>query len=365
MEHLAIRTSKFLPKGQTHKMRLYDVGYVNNFTQSRIKHPQFKEGQINKGETVWLAESGYGVIAKCEINNNPETFEIRNMEDLEKFKMSSHPNLISDERYWIYENKKVTEAMKVNKSRFIIRIPYVVVETDFDHFPIDRPQGAMNSWIFLDKNPEYFKYRYNKTVQEYLLERSKGRRGDKIYTGITSDVRNKISLIWGNFTFDGKIYGDVNGELDHVIPQSLLGAGIIHENIVPIDGLFNVRMNNRIPFAFFKVLQMFDHNLISNEITIEFHDYFEKDSFILKLPIKVPNHHQRALITPVMRDLRNKHVDEQRKFYLAVAILFYGKIVWDKYIKGTHSSIKLDNIENDEFIKSILEIVEKEEYLKS
>lgn len=360
MEHLVIRTTKFLAPGNRYKMKMFSPGYRSEFTQSKVGVMPLTLNKLQLNDTIWLAESGYGVIAMCVIIDNPSLHNISNNTELKKFMESSHLNLQEDIGYWNAEIRKVKELTN-GKVIKVIRIPYEVCKVDFPHFPLNINTRA--TWISLTKEnkPNYFRYQNDKSVQEYLLERSRQKKGDKKYTTITLDVRNKIDAIWNGGTYDGNIYEDVNGELDHVVPQSVLGPGIIHENIVPVDGDFNLRRTNKIPISFFKALELFDSTLLTEALRENFRDYiFFNSSFKLKLTSRRPSHSQKMAIVNVIKIIRDKSLLEQRIFYLGNAILFYGKIIMTKYMQAKHKQgIVVDGIENDNFIQEILKLAEE------
>jgi len=363
MEHLVIRTTNFMAPGNRYKMKLYKPGYQSEFTQRRNGSNPLKIDLLQLEDTIWLAESGYGVIARCKIISSPTLHTISNEVDLNKFRESSHPNLQEDENYWIDEKRKI-HALKAHQERYIIRIPYEVVDVDFAHFPLNTPINYQQSWTILteDKKRKYFYYQFNTTVQDYLLDRVRKNKEYKKYTNITLDVRNKIEAIWEGRTYNGKIFEQVNGELDHVVPQSVLGPGLFHENIVPVEGTFNVQITNKIPISFFKALELFDKSLITDILANNYNDYFIRNAdFKLQLTEKRPTTIQKMEIHEVIKNIMmNRTQEEQRTFYLGIAILFYGKIVWTKYLMAKNKpGIVLDGIESNMFINEILKMADE------
>ena len=360
VKHLVIRTCNFLPPGKKDKMRQYAPGYRGRFTQSVKSRAPFMNGEVKNNDLIFLAESSYGVFALCRVHGDPILHTIGSIGDLEGFKKQSPQNLQEDENYWRFEEKKIGQ-LRPGKSLYILSIDYEIISVDFPHFPINRPRGAVNSWVLLDRYPDYLKFQYTTTVQEYLLE--KGRRQKRVgdITGITLDCRNKAFTIYGEALFDGS-QPESGLDLDHTVPADILGSGLLVENIVPVEASFNRSKNNRVPCSFFYAIKELFPELISgceNDFMSAFREEIAQVSdFRLKLPSAPPSQTEKILLTAVMRRVLGRDLEYQRLFYFCNSLLFYGEVYYSKFqARKGRSDIWLKSFEIDSRVAKILKLI--------
>jgi hypothetical protein len=363
VKHLVIRKCQFLPPGKKDKMRHYAPGYRGRFTQSVKSRAPFMNGEVKNNDLIFLAESSYGVFALCRVDGDPVLREIESIGDLEEFKKQSPQNLQEDDNYWKFEENKINQ-LHPGKSLYILSINYEIISVDFPHFPLNRPQGAVNSWVLLDRYPNYLKFQYTTTVQEYLLE--KGRRQNRVrhITGITLDCRNKAFTIYGDALFDGS-HPESGLDLDHTVPADILGSGLLVENIVPVEASFNRSKNNRIPYSFFYTVNELFPDLISgfeNDFLAAFrNETAEISDFRLNLPSAPPNQTEKILLTTVMRRVLGRDLEYQRLFYFCNSLLFHGELYYSKFqAQKDRSDIWMRSYETDSRVARILELIKRQ-----
>jgi hypothetical protein len=149
MEHLVIRNAAM---NGAESVPVPDTGTL---AESRIGRPFRKLGpdgqptKIRSGETLWIAEAGYGVIAECVIAAPVITHELRSPADLTRIKELPPLKGLSP-TYWNELAGKLTTALSQNQSLFVSAVPYQLVRRV--QFPLIREKGARNSWIEMDED---------------------------------------------------------------------------------------------------------------------------------------------------------------------------------------------------------------------
>ena len=211
-----------------------EIPETGKFMQARRKRPPFKIGSdgrplnIRVGETVWVAQSGYGVIAKCEITDLDPVIWLHSYEDLEavceRFPMSP--------TYWDQERGKLKKAMVAGDPLCIqvVRYRRTKLLARGEHFPLELPRGLRNSWITMndEQKAEYF------CKQATSLHDRLDDLDTTDYAAIPASVRQAAGLIWPAQSFLSGHNTSEPLEYDHFVPKSLGGPGIFPQNVVPL-----------------------------------------------------------------------------------------------------------------------------------
>ena len=311
MEHLVKRNSNFLTDPM--KKKIVEVGKKGRYTQSRIGSPYFaldgsqKPIKLTEGDIIWMMDTGYGVYAKSKIVRIHKTEKIKTLKHLEELRTSFDIEFSIQDNFWDYEKSKLMKAMQQKKYLYFTVIDYEIVEADFDHFPVETPNGLARSWIFLDeyKKEKMFAWRGKKSIEQYIIESN-----SDDYFKINNDVKYKVTNIWQNKRTDGQPI--IKGvDFDHFVPKHAGGPGIFPENVVPLERGLNRYKSNRIPKQFAIVAKKYGFK----EITTEILDNWDAT-------IKSKKNRKYVKQLEIAKGINNKirkwHVKRQRKFFLGV-----------------------------------------------
>lgn len=246
--HVVIRNS------DVNAVPLIEVSDFGAFTQTRMGGPFRKLGPDDRptgilpGETLWVAQSGRGVIAECEIAELQPTIRIRTLEDIELLRQARRYGFACE--YWDdLRNRIMKGHPEFKKVLYFNEIRYRCRRRlpPSDIFPLNQPRGAQSSWITFDPKEE----------SGILALRGQPQvTGDAAdlanYTTITNKVRNLVFQIWGVSTPIPPLERE-RIHYDHWIPKSLGGPGIYAENVVPLPQGANIRKSAAVAPGFLQV----------------------------------------------------------------------------------------------------------------
>ena len=236
--YLVMRKPQFSSNGIIVKRRKKNKGLSETgFNQKPRSH------KLQKGDSVYIYETKYGIYAKGSVNKVGSIVKIDNLDDAIKFYSKNK----LDSNYWMEQlvklsnKKKQNEKMSINYQQYFINqtlLPKTVpLLGELEHLKFR--QGGITS---LD----------NQTVK-HIEENPSFQYLNKLELDIPMNLRLDIYSL---FNTNLKISHII--DIDHFVPKSLGGPGNVIENLVPIGLSLNRYKSNSIPSGFFQVANSYE-----------------------------------------------------------------------------------------------------------
>lgn len=192
---------------------------------------------LNENDIIYVFEKEYGIYAKGIVQKVDQPIKFSNFDQILTFYKK---NKYSDTTWWFSIIEKLKEVQDKGKQNFIWFHRYEVV------------LSILSNVISLNnKGLEHLKKRggqptliKNETVR--WIETPIKKINKKISIKIPGELKYRI-----HFIFNQKIKTSFFYDIDHLIPQSVGGAGNIPENLVPIQLGLNRFKKNSIPRGLF------------------------------------------------------------------------------------------------------------------
>jgi hypothetical protein len=245
-EHAIIRNADV---NAVRLIEVSDSGYFTQATMGRGFRALDAEGRprdVAVGERLWVAQSGRGVIAECEIADLPPAVLVTDLMGIERLRKRAELTGFAP-KYWDELRDRLLRSP--GKTLFVSPIGYRCRHrlAPADIFRLNKAGGRQHSWFTFDPG-----------TPDGLL----AFRGQPVVTGDTTDlanygkitdkVRNLVFQVWGATPAIPAMMGE-SIDFDHWVPKSLGGPGIYVENVLPLPKRANIRKSAHVGVGFLHV----------------------------------------------------------------------------------------------------------------
>lgn len=287
--YLIKRNPDFTREGVIVKRNKLKQVYSETIVTNQKKMPLSKK--LNRGDMIYVAETGYGIYAKGNIVELNDVLTFRTINEiLEYYEKSKR----KDAAYWIEKMKKLHEK-KRESSNYVCRYHEYFVEQkllrktiplEINIKRLSKP-GISGSFLKLT-NDEV------KQINNPIFDN---------VTNLKSDIPGYLRMEIYNL-FNEKLHIEHWIDIDHFVPKSIDGPGNIKENLVPIGLSLNRYKSNSIPSGLFKIALNYEDlkNLVPNDISINGLSYFRDKK------------HQ-DIANKITKVVNNWEIEKARKFY--------------------------------------------------
>lgn len=303
MDHLIIRNADL---NSTDVIRLPASG---SFTQASIGRSPFALSDdgtprdLGLGDVLWIAQAGYGVVAKARIAGIAPEVTITSLEDIEALRRA-HRHLAAT--YWDDLRDRLAKARETGKPVKFIAINY----DQADNLPLNeqfrlvRERGMRSSWIsFRDQAAKAKAFAMQGTSVSSALQEDEA--GD--YGAIPDKIRWAVIQVWKTRCVGERQSADESCEFDHFVPRALGGPGILLENVIPLPKSLNRAKSHRVPASFPTIAYRW--SLLTDDERRSWGDPTAEGEL---------RRRQEQLTRRVTAAVRKLPVDDQRRFYFEV-----------------------------------------------
>jgi len=235
--YLIKRNPGFTNSGVIIKRKSKNKGYSETVITDQRKKPASSVLKI--GDTIFVAETEYGIYAKGKVTNISEIIVFNSTEETLNYIINEGKK---DYNYWMDKLIRLQKG-KILKPKKIIKYQEYFIDQEL----LDRtipligklkriglPGNASSVILLSDEEVEYIK----EPMYDHINE---------LDSAIPSNLRMDIyNMLNKNYAIEHWI------DIDHFVPKSTLGPGNIIENLVPVGLSLNRYKSNSVPRGLFK-----------------------------------------------------------------------------------------------------------------
>lgn len=283
------------------------------FSESGVNMPS--SNNLNKGDIIYVSETDYGIYAKGIVDEVFKPIKFNNTKEIIDYYNDFGEN---DPNYWFSIIMKLHDNQQKKKNSFIwyhrykvhLKLLSNIVSLDCVGLKKLKSRGGQPTILDLE---------IVKNIETPIKNKNL-----KIQQKIPGELKYKIHSI-----FNQKLKVSTWIDIDHLVPQSVGGAGNIPENLIPIALEANRFKNNSIPYGLFKITSEQWNKLNIIHPSTKWNIFRKKcEKIILKKAILYNDSIAKNLAREIISLVHDiKDIDAIKKFYKMILSHHYPNYV--------------------------------------